>query len=114
MPSTLFASVQCLLAALSPRKKLLVILFLDLVYYTSHLDIVSCPLVTLCAMIVTLVDSSFSFFLFLLIGCLCLFLSYVLTNEYIISIFICSCCKHIYLLANNKIIARLVLVMKIT
>ena len=66
---------------------MLVILFLNHVYYTSHLDIVSYPLVDLCGMIVTLLDSSVSFS-FLLTGYLCLFLSHGLTNEYIISIFI--------------------------
>ena len=39
-------------------------------------------------MIVTLLVSSVSFFLFLLIGYLCSFLPHGLTNEYIISIFI--------------------------
>ena len=43
---------------------MLVILFLNHVYYTSHFDIVSYPLVALCGMIVTLLDSSVSFFLF--------------------------------------------------
>ena len=43
---------------------MLVILFLSHVYYTSHLDIVSYPLVALCGMIVTLLDSSVSFFFF--------------------------------------------------
>ena len=37
-----------------------------------------------------------------------------LTNEYIISIFIFKCCKHICLSANNKIILIFLLVMKIT
>ena len=62
-----------------------VILFLNHVYYTSHLDIVSYPPVAFCWMIVTLLDSSVSF---LLMGYLCLFLSHGLANEYIISIFI--------------------------
>ena len=39
-------------------------IFLKHVYYTSHLDIVSYPLVALCGMIVTLLDSSVSLFLF--------------------------------------------------
>ena len=69
---------------------MLVILFLNHVYYTSHLDIVSYPLVALCGMIVTLLDSTVSFFLFLLMGYLCLFLPHGLTNEYTISIFIFS------------------------
>ena len=43
---------------------MLVILFLNHVYYTSHLDIVSYPLVALCGMIVTLLDSSVSFLFF--------------------------------------------------
>ena len=43
---------------------MLVILFLNHVYYASHLDIVSYPLVALCGMIVTLLDSSVSFFYF--------------------------------------------------
>ena len=43
---------------------MLVILFLNHVYYTSHLDIVSYPLVALCGMIVTVLDSSVSFFFF--------------------------------------------------
>ena len=59
---------------------MLVILFLSHVYYTSHLDRVSYPLVALCGMIVTLLDSFVSFFL---MGYLCLFLPYGLTNEYI-------------------------------
>ena len=67
---------------------MLVILFLNHVYYTSHLDIVLYPLVAICGMIVTLLDSSVSFFSFLLLGYLCLFLPHGLTNEYIISIFI--------------------------
>ena len=62
---------------------MLVILFLNHVYYTSHLHIVSYPLVALCGMIVTLLDSFFSF---LLMGYLCLFSPHVLTNEYIILI----------------------------
>ena len=41
---------------------MLVILFLNHVYYTSHLDRVSYTLVALCGMIVTLLDSSVSFF----------------------------------------------------
>ena len=36
------------------------ILFLNHVYYTSHMDIVSYPLVALCGMIVMLLDSSVS------------------------------------------------------
>ena len=67
---------------------MLVILFLNHVYYTSHLDIVSYPFVALCGMILTLLISSVSFFLFLLMGYLCLFLPHRITNEYIISIFI--------------------------
>ena len=67
---------------------MLVIVFLNLVYYTSLLDIISYPLVALCGMIVTLLVSSFSFVL--LIGYRCLFLPHGLTNEYIISIFIFS------------------------
>ena len=47
---------------------MLVILFLNHVYYTSHLDIVSYPLVALCGMIVTLLDSSVSFFFFFVDG----------------------------------------------
>ena len=43
---------------------MLVILFLNHVYYTSHLDIVSYPLVALCGMIVTLLDSSVFLFFF--------------------------------------------------
>ena len=45
---------------------MLVILFLNHVYYTRHLDIyiVSYPLVALCGMIVTLLDYSVSFFFF--------------------------------------------------
>ena len=49
-------------------KKMLVILFLNHVYYTSHLDIVYYSLEALCGMIVTLLDSIVSFFSFLLIG----------------------------------------------
>ena len=69
---------------------MLVILFLNHVYYTSHLDIVSYPLVALYGMIVTLLVSSVSFFILLLMGYLCLLLPHGLTNEYIISIFIFS------------------------
>ena len=58
--------------------------FLTIFYYTSHLDIVSYPLVTLRRMIVTLLYSSVSFFIFLLMEYLCLFLTHGLTNEYII------------------------------
>ena len=47
---------------------MLVILFLNHVYYTSHLDIVSYPLVALYGMIVTLLVSSISFFLFVVDG----------------------------------------------
>ena len=43
---------------------MLVILFLNHFYYTSHLDIVSYPLVALYGMIVTLLVSSVSFFYF--------------------------------------------------
>ena len=68
---------------------MLVILFLNHVYFSSRLGRVSCPLVALCRMIVTLLDSSVSFlFYFLLMGYLSLFLPHGLTNEYIISIFI--------------------------
>ena len=56
--------------------------------FIIQLDIVSYPLVALCRMIVTLLYSSVSFFIFLLMGYLCLFLPHGLTNEYIISIFI--------------------------
>ena len=69
--------------------KMLVILFLNHVYYTSHVDMVVYPLVALYGMIVTLLVTSVSFFsFFLLMGYLCLFLPHGLTNEYIISIFI--------------------------
>ena len=51
---------------------------------------VSYPLVALSGMNVTLLDSSVSFFFFLLLGYLCLFLPHGLTKEYIISIFIFS------------------------
>ena len=67
---------------------MLVILFLNHVYYTSHLDIVSYSLVALCGIIVTLFVSSVSFLPFLLTGYLCLFLPHGLANEYISSIFI--------------------------
>ena len=43
---------------------MLAILVLNHVYYTSHLDIVSYPLVALCGMIVTLLVSSVSFSFF--------------------------------------------------
>ena len=43
---------------------MLVILFLNHVYYTSHLDIDSYPRVALCGMIVTLLDSSVYFLFF--------------------------------------------------
>ena len=48
--------------------EMLAILFLNHVYYTSHLDIVSYPLVALYGMIVTLLVSSVSFFLFVVDG----------------------------------------------
>ena len=70
---------------------MVVILFLNHVYYTctSHLGIVSYTLVALYGMIVTLLVSSVSFFfLFLLMGYLCLFLTHGLPYEYMISIFI--------------------------
>ena len=41
-----------------------VILFINHAYYTSHLDIVSYPLVALCGMIATLLVSSVSFSFF--------------------------------------------------
>ena len=41
---------------------MLVILFLNHVYYTSHLDIVSYPLEALCGMIITLPIASVYFF----------------------------------------------------
>ena len=47
---------------------MLVILFLNNVYYTSHLDRVSYPPVALCGMIVTLLDSSVSFSSFFVDG----------------------------------------------
>ena len=53
----------------------------------DHLDIVSYPLVALCGMIVTLFDSSVSFF-FLVDGVPMFVLPEGLTNEYIISVFI--------------------------
>ena len=61
-------------------------LFTSILFLTmsSHLDIVSYPLVALCGMIVTLLDSSVSFFSFLLMGCICLFLPHGLTNECIL------------------------------
>ena len=64
-----------------------IILFHNHVYYTIRLDIVSYHLVALSGMIVTLLDFSVSFFFFLLIGYLYLFLPHGLINEYIISIF---------------------------
>ena len=63
---------------------MLVILFISHVYYTSHLDIVPYPLVALCGMIATLLDSSVSFFL---MGYLRLFLPHGIINEYIVSRF---------------------------
>ena len=60
---------------------MLVILFLNHVCYTSHLDIVSYPRVGLCGMIITLLDSSV-FFSILLMVYLCLFLPHGLTNEF--------------------------------
>ena len=56
----------------------------------------------------------FFFSFFVEMGYLCLFLPHGLTNEYILSIFIFQCCKHICLSANNKIIVIFLLVMKIT
>ena len=49
---------------------MLVILSLNHVYYTSHLDIVSNPLIALYGMIVTLLVSSVSFFPFFFDGVL--------------------------------------------
>ena len=63
-----------------------VVLFLNHVYYTSHLDIVSYALVALCGMITTLLDSFVSFFFF--VDVVPMFFATWLTNEYIISIFI--------------------------
>ena len=80
----------------------------------DHLDIVLYSLVALCGMIVTLLDSSFPFLSFLLMGYVCLFLPHGLTNEYMISIFIFKCCKHTCLFANNKITVIFLLLMKIT
>ena len=48
--------------------EMLVILFLNHVYYTCHLDIVSYSLVALRGMIVTLLVSSVSFFFFFVDG----------------------------------------------
>ena len=67
---------------------MVVIFFLSHVYYASHLDIVSYPLVAFCGMIVTLLVSSISFFLFFNDGVPMFVLPHGLTNEYIISIFI--------------------------
>ena len=47
---------------------MLVILFLNRIYYTSHLDIVSYPLVALHGMILTLLVSSVSFFSFFVVN----------------------------------------------
>ena len=93
---------------------MLVILFLSHVYYTSHLDKASDPLVALCGMIVTLLDSSASRFFLSLMGYLFLFLPHGLTIEYIISIFIFYCCKHVSLSVNNKMIVNFLLIMEIT
>ena len=46
---------------------MLVVLFLNHVYYISHLDIVSDPLVASYEMIVTLLVSSVSFFFFFVV-----------------------------------------------
>ena len=43
------------------------------------------------------------FFVFFLIGYQCMFLPHGLTNEYIISILIFSCCKHIQIFFVQKI-----------
>ena len=68
---------------------MLVIMLLNHVNHTIHVDIDLYPFVALCGMIVTPLDSSVSFYLFfLLMGYLCLFLPHGLTNEYTISIFI--------------------------
>ena len=48
--------------------KMLAILFLNHVYYTSHVDIVVYPLVALYGMIVTLLVTSVSFLLFFVDG----------------------------------------------
>ena len=67
---------------------MLVILFLNHVYYTNHLDNVSYPLAALYGMIVTLLLSSVSFLSFLLMGYLCLFLPHGLSDEYIYIFFL--------------------------
>ena len=67
---------------------MLVILFLNHVYFTSHLDRVLYPLVALCGMIVTLLDSSVYFCFFFVDGYICLFLTHGLINEYSTSVFI--------------------------
>ena len=51
-----------LTSSIITRLKMLVILFLNHIYYTSHLDIVSFPRVALCGMAVTLLVSVVSFF----------------------------------------------------
>ena len=61
---------------------MLVILFLNQVYYTSHLDLVSYPPVALCGMIVTLVDCSVSFIFFVDGVPMFVFATWVSTNEY--------------------------------
>ena len=53
-------------------------------FFTRYAGLGYSLFVTLCGMIVTLMNSSVSLFLFLLMGYLCLFLPHGLTNEYII------------------------------
>ena len=69
---------------------MVVILFLNHVYYTSHLDLVSYPPVALCGMIVTLLDYYVSFFFFVDGVPMFVFATWVNTNEYIIPIFVLS------------------------
>ena len=61
---------------------MLVVLFRDHVYYTSHLDIVSYSLVALRGMIVTLLVSSVSFLFFFVDGVPMFVFPHGLTNEY--------------------------------
>ena len=60
---------------------MLAILFLNHVYYASHLGIVSYPIVALCGMIVKLFDSSESFFSFFFVNVVPMFVFATWVNK---------------------------------
>ena len=79
--------------------------------FTNHLDIIPYPPVALFGMIVTLLDSSVSFFID---GVPMFVLPHKLTNENITCISFFKCCKRICLSVNNKMIVIFLLVMRNT